>query len=206
MSNAVLLLPSYGTIHQPHIDSLIECKTDTIYLSNSACIDQARCLLVEKGLQTDKDIFVFVDSDISFTKDDLSRLIKNCEDTEEIVSGLYVSKRGNNKAVMTVLPDGKTVTERADGLLPVFGVGMGFCAIHRIAFKKIASILERVKLPTGEEFEDIYPFFIPMIYDGYYMGEDYSFCIRAKNAGVTVHFNPFIQVTHWGMRPHKFQS
>jgi hypothetical protein len=206
MSNAVLLLPAYGLIHRPHIDSLVACKADTIFLDNAACIDQARNLLVEKGLQTDKDVFVFVDSDISFLPADLDLLVKNCNDTQEIVGGLYVSKKGNNKVVMTVLPDGKTQTTRGDGLLPVYGVGMGFTAIHRQAFRKIASTMDRVKLPTGEDFEDIYPFFLPIIEQGYYLGEDYSFCVKAHKAGVNVHFNHLIQVSHWGMRPHRFES
>ncbi len=204
--SAVLLLPAYGLIHRPHIDSLIACGAETIFLQNSACIDQARCLLVEKALQTDHDVFVFVDSDISFTKEDLDRLVKNCEDTQEIVSGLYISKKGNGKPVMTVLPEGKTVTNREDGLLPVFGVGMGFCAIHRKALRKIALTMEQVRLPTGNDFEHLFPFFLPLIDSGYYFGEDYSFCIRAYRAGVTVHFNHTIQVSHWGMREHKFES
>lgn len=206
MDNVVLLLPSYGTIHRPHIESLRLVAADTIYLYNSAAIDIARALLVEKGLQTDKDVFVFVDSDISFTKEDLDLLVKNCLDTQEIVSGNYVAKTGTNKIIMTIFPDKPTVTDRSDGLLPVFGVGMGFCAIHRKALQKIASKMERTQLPIGEDFDHIYPFFLPLIWKGIYFGEDYSFCIRAHEADVTVHFNPFIQVTHWGMRGHKFES
>lgn len=205
MDNAVLLLPSYGTIHRPHIESLRLVAADTIYI-DSCSIDIARALLVEKGLQTDKDVFVFVDSDISFTKDDLSRLIKNCIDTEEIVSGNYIARTGNKKIIMTTFPDKPTITDRPDGLLPVFGVGMGFCAIHRKALQKIASKMGRIQLPIGEDFDHVFPFFLPMIYNGIYFGEDYSFCIRAHEADVTVHFNPFIQVTHWGMRGYKFES
>jgi hypothetical protein len=202
MENAVLLLPAYGLIHRPHIDSLIAAGCDTIYLHNSACIDQARCLLVQRGLESNKDVFVFVDSDISFTKQDLLQLIKDCNDTKEIVTGIYVSKYGNNQMVLTVAPG--VTTQRDDGLLPINACGMGFCAIHRNALQKIAGQMDRVKLPTGEETEDIYPFYFPMILDGLWLGEDYSFCQRAKEALVTIYLNHTIQVTHWGMRPHKF--
>lgn len=202
MENAVLLLPSYGLIHRPHIDSLISAGCDAIYLQNSACIDQARCLLVQRGLETDKDIFVFVDSDISFEKNDLEKLVKNCDDTKEIVTGIYVSKHGNNQMVLTVSPDART--EREDGLLPIVAVGMGFCAIHRKALQKIAFLMNRVRLVTGGETEDVYPFFFPLIHDNTWLGEDYSFCLRAKQADVTIHLNHTISVSHWGLRPHKF--
>ena len=161
--------------------------------------------MIEDALvNTDKDVFVFIDSDISFTQSDLERLVQDCENTEGIVSGIYVVKNGTNKIVATTDP--KIQTTREDGLLAAKWVGMGFCAIHRKALEKMGEHEIRVNLPRPQGLTELWPFFLPMIHDGTYFGEDYSFCIRANKVGIPIFLDSTILVTHWGIQGYKLQK
>lgn len=204
MNNALLLLPSYGGVLIQHLLSLNKVTCEAVHLSG-APIDQARCFMIEHALvHTDKDVFVFIDSDISFEPEDLQKLIDKCEETKAIVSGIYVLKNGTNKIVATTDP--KVQTTREDGLLPANWVGMGFCAIHRRALEQMGALEERVQLPRPNGLTEVWPFFIPMIVGGVYFGEDYAFCVKAQNAGIPIFLDSTILVTHWGLQGYKLQK
>lgn len=204
MKNAVLLLPSYGGIPIQHLLALNKVNCEAVHLTG-APIDQARCFMIEHALAyTDKDVFVFIDSDISFEPEDVSKLVADCERTEAVVSGIYVLKNGSNKIVATTDPSPEVTRE--DGLIPANWVGMGFCAIHRRALERMGSFEERVQLPRPNGLTEVWPFFIPMIHGGVYFGEDYAFCVRANKAGIPIFLDSTILVTHWGMQGYKLQK
>ncbi len=202
--NAILLLPSYGGMFDQHCLSLANANCEARHVFG-APIDQARCYLIEEALSgTDKDVFVFVDADISFTQQDLLQLVDDCTRTQAIVSGIYVAKNGNNKIIATT--ESGIQTEREDGLLQAKMVGMGFCAIHRNALRDIAMHMERVDLPRINSVMNLFPYFMPLIDNGIYLGEDYSFCVRARIAKVPIFLNSTILVTHWGVQGYKLQK
>lgn len=203
--NAVLLLPSYGGLLLQHQLSVLASGCDALHVSG-APIDQARCYLIEQALsETDKDVFVFVDSDISFTKEDLELLVDDCLKTECVVSGIYVLKNGSGTIVANSWENVPELV-RPDGLIPVKAVGMGFCAIHRNTILKMGRYEDRVKLMRPNGMTEVYPFFMPMIYDGLYHGEDYAFCVRAKRESIPILLDHRILVTHWGMQGYKLQQ
>ena len=204
MDNAIVLLPSYGGLIGQHVLSLAKCGRETLSVYG-APIDAARCFLIEQALaNTDKDVFVFIDSDISFEKSDLDKLIDDCEHTNGIISGVYVLKNGTNKIVATTKPG--IQTDREDGLIPARWVGMGFCAIHRNSLRTIAQGMKRCNLPHPNGLTELFPFFLPMVYEGTYFGEDYAFCIRANNSKVPIFLDSTILVTHWGLQGYKLQK
>ena len=199
--NTILLLPSYGGMYDKHVLSLssVNCEARHVF---GAPIDQARSYLIQVALQTEKDVFVFVDADISFEPNDLERLVADCDRTKAIVSGIYTLKNGTNKIVAHA-PNPEVTP---DGLIKAEMIGMGFCAIHREAINTIAQSMERVGLARPSEMVAVFPFFLPMLHNKMWIGEDFAFCVRANAASVPIYLNHDILVTHWGLQGYKLQK
>jgi hypothetical protein len=206
LDNAVVLLPSYGGILGHHAFALSKINCEQVFLFG-APIDQARCYMISEAMNNfpEKDVFIFIDSDISFTAADLQKLSDDCNRTKEIVSGCYVLKTDNTNRIVANI-DSTQPIDRSDGLIPCSRIGMGFAAIHRLAIERIRLNMDTCNLPRSTGMTVLHPLFIPMIHNGDYLGEDYAFCVRAKEAGVNIWLDSNILLTHWGVKGYQLQK
>lgn len=133
------------------------------------------------------DKMIWIDSDISWSVEDF---IKLYESKFDIVSGVYFNEEG--VPLFTFEENDiyfdHTKLNHKEYPFEVFGVGFGFVAIK-------SGIFEVIPRPWFEtEFqkitnEDGREMFIPW-------GEDFSWCIKAQNAGYKIYLDPSIRVAH----------
>jgi hypothetical protein len=134
------------------------------------------------------DKIFWIDSDIEWTVEDFERLLDSDLD---IISGLY--QTAPNGTVAVHYPDDKgrpTKVNKVEFLLhdqpvEVGGVGFGFVAMK-------SGVFEAMKRPW---------FLIQRVtWDGYdfptNVGEDYSWCANAQQAGFKIWVDPLVKVKH----------
>jgi hypothetical protein len=135
------------------------------------------------------DVIVWIDSDIEWTVDDFMKLIRS---QHKVVSGLYQLDHAGSVAVGYPNKIGTpTRVNKVEFLLhdepvEVGGVGFGFVAMKSGVFESIPRpwfLIGKVLWKEGEDLR-------------VNLGEDYSWCERAKAAGYTIWVDPNIKVKH----------
>jgi hypothetical protein len=148
-------------------------------------IPSGRCLLVEAFLnKTTEDWLLMMDWDITFVPEDVYRLLDYADgDPMKVVSGCYLTFFGNDNLLRPcwfAQQNGEEyvpVTEfETDKVIPLTVCGMGFTLMHRKALLKIAEAHK----------DDPWPWFGHDIIGNSRVGEDLTFCSRARKLGVTV--------------------
>lgn len=178
----------------PYLDGRAWCDS----LLVQACgpyLDDGRNQIVERFLATDAEILLFVDDDVAFLVHDVQAVVEAVDDDHPIVGGAYYSPLGSK--FFTVAYDGRddegifTAIKTSEvlagsGLREVLAVGTGFMAIQR-------NVLETMP----NYYDAPQPWFAELVNEGVHLGEDLTFCLRAKALG----FNCFLQqdakVTHY---------
>lgn len=153
------------------------------FTQNSLVYD-ARESLVESFLKTDCEALMFIDSDMTF--DWRSAEILESHNLPIVSARAFKRVPPYEPCFYTKfeIRDGQPYLESPigyeQGLLPVDGFGMACCLIRREVF-------EKVKPP--------YFFPQPMI------GEDLSFCLRLKEAGIPLYVDTTLQFGHLAQIP-----
>jgi hypothetical protein len=153
--------------------------------------------------QTDADALLFIDSDVQFEPDDITRLVKATEQTTtlDVVAGWYMSPSARIQGPWPVVfrwvdtehgPELQNIpetilTDAEDELLSVASIGAGFILIQR-------PLLERLRELTPRGC----PFFTEPVVDGVHYGEDHGFCWRVTDprVGGRIMVDPHVRVRH----------
>lgn len=130
---------------------------------------------------------MWIDSDISW---DVSAFEMLWDSSEDIISGMYAVDRTGRVAAMN-LEDGHPVSINSLNLLleadplKVDGVGFGFLMVKCGVFEKMSRPWFQIRSASiaGVEF--------PVMF-----GEDYSWCLGAKEAGFDIWLHPLCKVEH----------
>ena len=133
------------------------------------------------------DKIIWIDSDISFKSDDVMKLLKSDKD---IVSGAYMLGSGEVTAYPEFLKPGYSVQEvlKMEEPVKVEGVGFGFLAVKQGVFESLTRPWFQSAMTTTHDGVAF-----PV------MGEDLSWCLRVREAGYEIWFDPTIRVTHQKM-------
>ena len=131
---------------------------------------------------------LWIDSDISWKLDAFVRLF---ESDEDIIGGLYQTHPNGTVAIAfdngEGLPRSVNKVELLlwDDPVEVWGIGFGFVMVKAGVFENIERpwfLMERLVWPqVGHETN---------------VGEDYSWCMRARRAGYRVMVDPLVKVWH----------
>lgn len=164
----------------------------------SANITNARNGIVRDFLESDADWLWMVDADMVFEPDTLDRLLDAAHDrSHPIVGGLCYGVH-DNRLFPTLYGlsehDGVPCVVRfdtfpKDQLFAVDATGAACVLVHR-------SVLERI---GAERFNPAYPWFQETVLPGteaQVVGEDVTFCFRARALGFPVHVHTGIHVGH----------
>ena len=133
-------------------------------------------------------VIFWIDSDISWGVEDFVRIY---ESDKEVISGLYQTHP--NGTVALALEDEEGMPRKVTGVefllfdepVEVWAVGFGFVAMKSGVFESIERpwfLIEKIKWPSVKFETNI--------------GEDYSWCIRAKKAGHKIWVDPTVKVWH----------
>lgn len=199
---SLALVPYYGPGAHQHYESIRRAKLTKGEII--ACgVDVARSLLIQMALSTKAEVFVFIDSDVSFVREDYDLIVQSCLETKAIVGAPYLTKSmsGDQRMVGSYKPPVEQVLfYEQGGRYPAIQLGMGFTALHRSAVEQVieGSKLERVLFEFPPMVVDAYPLFMPIIREGRYLLDDFAFSIRALEAGVDL----FLDTRPRGIRHH----
>jgi 2-polyprenyl-3-methyl-5-hydroxy-6-metoxy-1,4-benzoquinol methylase len=151
------------------------------------------------------DVFIFIDSDMVFTVEDLDKVCALAREKKGIAVGAYPIRRGKDPWLAVRGAEGQEVTfgAKAEPCQIVYG-STGFMAIHRDVFLGVIKTCKDVPWCTGNAGGSaVWPFFLPSIvqhpggnYE--YLSEDWAFCERAREAGFEVWLDGSIDVGHLG--------
>lgn len=192
-------LVAYDAAGPQLLDSWAAMKTETGGVALGRDIVAAQC--VKDG----HEWLFFVDSDMGFEPDSLERLMQVADpEKRPIVGGLCFAARelgADRKGGYRIRPkptlfEWKTVEELegdqhfvgrqhypVDSLVRVAGTGAAFLLIHR-------SVLEKMQEKWGTWFERV------RRADGFLVGEDLSFCMRAAALEVPVYVHTGVRTSH----------
>jgi hypothetical protein len=178
-------------------DLLLKCRDlfDGVIWLKSCCFpSQARNAIAHQFLNGDADRLLFIDTDIVFTRDAMSKLL---EIDKEVVAGLYCARTMGDHRVF-VHPLGEKI-ER--GLNECTAVATGFMLIQRGAFEKIKAHRKDAWFWGGkDDKEKVWDFFpCGRVCEPHrWSSDDFSFCHMARESGVSVWVDTDIRVGHMG--------
>ncbi len=203
--HVVLAMPSHRHIHPHTVVSLLNTQRamiergipiDIEHKYGGSIVHHVRTKVAWDFLQTKGTHLFWVDSDIVWKAKDFIRLLALATQCD-VVAGAYPAKQDPTIFMGRALG---TIETNEFGLLPVGGIGMGFCVMSR---KVVETLGEKA---PKKRFHDI-PQPIPHLFyiegddvdDGRGAeGEDMAFFARANAAGFQLWVDPTIELGHVG--------
>lgn len=197
----VIVVPSHRVPEPDVLDclrSLTGSGVPILHARNISLICRGRSQLVSRFLREEYDRMLFWDDDILCEPSQaLDLLHGDLPEPACIAGGVYPVK-----AQPRICAHGHAfpLTLGQRGFVRTDFVGAGFMLITREAAGKVAEGL--TACVDDEENGPFHPFFAPIIDEpskragfNQYLGEDYSFCLRARRAGVGVYLatGPLLQ-------------
>lgn len=149
--------------------------------------------MVRIFLRTTGDWLWIVDSDMTFQPDVVDRLLEHASEESPIVGALCFSQKwkdGKQGFFPTLfVTDGEDTWRMdrypADQLIQVDATGTGCLLVHRSVFEKMKEI-----------YEPPFPWFQETVKDGRHIGEDVTFCNRARECGFPIAVHTGIKTGH----------
>ena len=197
----VVLVPFATHIEPPCDRSLRALEARGIEVRrypSTAAVDRTRCDMATAALADGFDELMWIDSDIAFDPDSLDVLRDH---DLPLVAGIYPKKGVQDFALHFEPGTAELVVGEGGGLRDVRYVGAGFLLVQRLVFDDIQ---RHFSLPVcNARFgQPSVPYFLPMVMaepDGYwYLGEDFAFCERARQAGHRITVDTTIRLGHIG--------
>lgn len=165
-------------------------------------VSRARNLLVYNFLESDCTDLLFIDADINFEPDDVLRLLAWGSDTKGIVAGVPRTRREPKRYITVLDYDEKTkeLTMNNMGLVRACRVATAFMLVRRKVFETLRDTHPEWQY-AGEEGDDriLHSYFDFKSTSTGYMGEDFLFCDRVREAGFEVWIDPTIKLGHMGV-------
>jgi hypothetical protein len=176
---------------------------DLAHISFCSILPKARNVMVRRFMESDCTDLLFLDSDVTFTCDDIVRLLA-VSTNRDVVGGVYPRKKADKNLIATVIFDrNANPIYDENGLIEAECIPTGFMMIRRHVLEKLIANHPEWDYYDEEGQEDekrvkhnaVFDF---SIQDGLYFGEDYTFCKRVRAEGMRVHIDPALEIGHYG--------
>ena len=174
------------------------------YTYGCSLIDHARSHLATIAYIAKQDVCLWLDDDMLFEPDEVLRMCEEARRTRCVIGAPSMTKRVGGE-LNVQWPPGQTQAKffELGSVQQVRSIGTAVMAVPWCIYDAIAGMLPDCKGPDGKP---IYPFFLPMIVDGFYCGEDKSFCVRVNAAGFRVMCDTRMRVYHKGTYPYALED
>ena len=167
-------------------------------------VSRARNLLVRDFLDSPCTELLFIDSDINFEPDAITRLMAWGSDKEKGIVAAVPRVRDVNKTYIADLDhdeDGQ-LTMNGMGLVRAQRVATAFMWVQRGVFEKLVAEnpdWTYFDKRAGKDLSAVFDFKVTR--EGY-IGEDFLFCDRVREAGYEVWIDPTITLGHMGVQEY----
>jgi 2-polyprenyl-3-methyl-5-hydroxy-6-metoxy-1,4-benzoquinol methylase len=172
-------------------------KIDVRFSHPDALIARSRSVSCTRFLQCDDAPFmIFIDSDQTFTNEDVGKLIRAMQSGYDVIAGGYAMADGTHFAIHAWNPD-MTI----DGSIQEAQyISTGFMGISRRCLVDMVKKLELPLLHKGQWCEMWALFEAKALPDeGIFISEDWDFCNKARKAGYKTYFHTGVLVGHLKM-------
>ena len=215
-AKCVVLMPVSGAMEWATELKLIELMHQGYAIQKiygCANVDIARSQLASDALTQGFEEIFWIDSDIDFNIDDFERL--RAHDLP-IVCGLYPKKlkEGGLAAILEDYTETLVFGEQG-GLIEIRWAGTGFLYTKRCVYDDIKVKLNLPDCSIGRK-GTINPYFMPFAIPGpqssegkstwLYLGDDTSFCERARQVGYKIYADTTIRLDHVGKYRYSWED
>jgi hypothetical protein len=195
-NKCVILVPVAHHIEPACDDALreLERRGYTVWRRYGfSAIDQGRCLLAQQALDAGFDELMWIDADVAFWPGDVDR-IRSLN-----VSMACAAYPVKGWPVMTIEPETRDtiVFGALRSLRAVKYAATGFLYTNARVYRRIRQLQDLSPVLIWGQHRAV-PYFYPLLLDGEYLGEDFAFCHRAREAGFTIFLDPTIRLAHIG--------
>ncbi len=201
-TKCVILCPAYGQI-EPETERGFQALANAGYkvtvLRGGSSIDLARSMMATDAMRDGFEETFWIDSDTVFKPADVERIRSL---NLPFCCGLYSKKDASGFAAKFYGPKVDVLLGNGASVIPMDGVGFGFAHVRREVYDAIGKTLPVCS--GAYQGKDVVPYFLPVIHTVpeeqacYYLGEDTSFCVKARAAGYEVMADLSIKLGHVG--------
>jgi GT2 family glycosyltransferase len=168
-------------------------------------VSRVRNLLAKDMLESDCTDLLFIDSDINFEPDDVFRLMAWASDPKKGIVAGVPRTRSEDKVYITDLDydENGQLTMNGMGLVRAKRVATAFMWVQRGVFEKLVAEnpdWTYFDKRAGKDLSAVFDFKVTR--EGY-IGEDFLFCDRVREAGYEVWIDPTIKLGHMGVQEYK---
>lgn len=165
------------------------------HVSGCSIITMARNMLVDQFLDSECTELLFIDSDVIAKPEDILRLMAQSGD-KDITAGSYPRRAKDRKFFMDLYFDENNELEFDGAMMRIQRVGTGFMLIRRNVIEHLAKKADKYLGQDGVgQVANVFEF---SMLDGKFVGEDYTFCDKARAEGFKVWLDVEISLPHVG--------
>ena len=168
----------------------------TVAMEVSGIVENSRDMVLTDFLEGDKQKLLWLDSDMVWTADDVSRILA-LSTYHEVIAATYCAKV-DGPPTFYINHAAEDLPFNRYGLMPVYGVGLGFTIVDRKVCEELAAtkpvVTDQI---SGRKLNCV---FRQGIHEGHRMTEDFCFFSDVRDLGYTVWLDPSIKLGHIGER------
>lgn len=154
---------------------------------SSSLLIAERNSVLSAFMKSDCSHLMCIDSDMGWSGEDVLKLLNH---DEPIVGACYLTR--DKKYIVRLKEDVPLLNDK--GLFEADAIPMGFCMLRRDAIQEMQDYFPDLYYRSGEY--EAYGLFNTMVRDQEFWGEDFSFFLRAGDAGLKVWVDPSIELIH----------
>jgi len=207
-SKTIILVPVGSHIEPACDESLRKLESDGIKVYRKygfSAIDQGRCVMAQQAINEDYEHLFWIDSDIAFHPSDVYKIINRNKNAEyPFVTGAYTVKGWPALTTKFSEKFEQVKFGKDGGLYEAEYAATGFMYTHVSVYEDIKNQfnMKAVNIWGGQYV--VHPWFFPAIIGDNYVGEDFAFCNRAKESGVTIFCDTTVRLAHIGKYSYSF--
>lgn len=167
-------------------------------------VSRARNLLAQDMLDSTCDYLLFIDSDINFEPEDIFRLMAWGNDPKKGIVAAVPRTRSENKVYIASLDydENRELTMNGMGLVRAERVATAFMLVRREVFVSLDAAHPEWRYYDARSDRTLPCMFDFQLTEEGYVGEDFLFCDRAREAGFEVWVDPSITLGHMGVQEY----
>lgn len=167
----------------------------SLMFAKSPYVGKCRNMLVSSFLKTKGEYLLFIDADVEFDSEAVMKMINS---KKKVVCTLYRVKKQDLKVEYPILLDSKELLVDENDMMKIKSGPAGLMLIHRSIFEILIEKHPELRIKNDKDVIDMYDFFNSTFKDGYWYGEDVSFCHMLTKLGIDIYANIGSETVHHG--------